>query len=137
MKNKIIGLSLLVLSVLAHAQFIDERMSPGDTSLYEMQAKTPVFDVRPNDQTIRDVLIRWSGYAGWVHKPEHWTLDRDFPIAGPADASMFGTDFKQATRKLLSSTELTDRPVQPCFYTNRVLRVIPKAELCDKTSSAN
>jgi hypothetical protein len=96
-----------------------------------------VFDVTPQDTTVREVLVRWSQSVGWTHQPSHWTLDRDFPIAGTADGSVFGADFKEATRRLLSSTELTDRPVQPCFYTNRILRVVPKAELCDKTVTNN
>ncbi len=29
--------------------------------------------------------------------------------------------------------ELGDRPVQPCFYANRVLRVVPLAQRCDRT----
>jgi hypothetical protein len=97
----------------------------------------PIFDVTSKDSTVRDVLVRWSAAAGWTHAASHWTINRDFPIAGTADASVFGADFKEATRRLLSSTELTDRPVQPCFYTNKILRVVPKAELCDKTAATN
>jgi hypothetical protein len=90
------------------------------------------FDVTTSDQTMRDVLVRWATSAGWVHSPEHWTIDRDLPISGTADSSVFGMDFKDATRKLLASSDLTDRPVQPCFYSNRVVRVVPKAEICDR-----
>jgi hypothetical protein len=54
-------------------------------------------------------------------------------VEATADADLLGSDFKNAVRKLLSSTDLTDRPLQPCFHTNKVLRVIPKAELCDRT----
>lgn len=97
----------------------------------------PVFEVTAKDVTVRDVLVRWSMAAGWTHSASHWTINRDFPIAGTADASVFGADFKEATRRLLSSTELTDRPVQPCFYTNKILRVVPKAELCDRTAVSN
>jgi hypothetical protein len=96
----------------------------------------PVFDVTTSDSTIRDVLVRWATAAGWTHKPDHWAIDRDLPIAGTADSSVFGPDFKEATRKLLLSTELTDRAVQPCFYSNKVVRVVARAELCDKTSNS-
>lgn len=92
------------------------------------------FAVSPADRSIREALARWSRDSGWVHEPIHWTLDRDFPVAAAAGPELFGGEFKTAVRVLLSSTELTDRPVQPCFYTNRVVRVIPKAELCDKTA---
>ena len=94
------------------------------------------FDVTATDKTIREVLARWSSGAGWTHGTEHWTINRDLPIAGMADASVFGTDFKEAVRKLLASSEFTDRPVQPCFYSNKIVRVVPKAELCDKASQS-
>lgn len=93
-----------------------------------------LFDVRPSDMTVRDVLTRWAQQTGWTHKPEHWALDRDLPVSGTADASAFGFDFKIAVRKLLASTEMTDRPVQPCFYSNHVVRVVPRAELCDRNT---
>ena len=89
-----------------------------------------VFEVTSSDITIREALDRWARSNGWAFKPEHWTLDKDFPIQGAASSDVFGTDFRQAVRILLSSTELTDKAVQPCFYTNRVLRVIPLAASC-------
>lgn len=95
----------------------------------------PRFDVRDSDKTVREVLERWAKSVGSVHKPEHWTIDRDLPIMGTADASVFGTDFQNAVRKLLESSEFTDRPVQPCFYSNRIIRVVPRSEICDKTKS--
>jgi hypothetical protein len=88
------------------------------------------FAVLESDSTVREVLLRWSKSAGWIHQAEHWTIDRDLPILGSADASVFGADYKQAVRTLLASTELTNRPVQPCFYSNRVMRVIPKMGNC-------
>lgn len=97
-------------------------------------ASAPVrsFDVQKDDKTLREVIKGWAATAGWIHEIEHWAVDRDFPIAGTADQSVFGNDFKDAARKLLSSTELTDMPLQPCFYSNNVIRVVSKAELCDK-----
>jgi len=40
-------------------------------------------------------------------------------------------------RGLLSSTDLTDFPVQPCFYSNNVLRVVTRAEVCDRMTASN
>lgn len=102
-------------------------------ALAARQALTSVFAVTTADRSVREVLARWARSAGWTHEPMHWTLDRDHPIQGDAGPEIFGADFKAASRKLLSSTELTDRPVQPCFYMNKVVRVIPRAELCDRT----
>ncbi|MDB5858868.1 MAG: putative lipoprotein [Ramlibacter sp.] len=92
------------------------------------------FSIGPADHSIREALSRWAKAAGWTHEAAHWTLDRDFPVEGSAGAEVFGLDFKTAVRTLLGSTELTERPVQPCFYSNRVVRVIPQAEICDRTA---
>jgi hypothetical protein len=102
-------------------------------ALVAIAAPAATFDVRAGDRSVREVLTRWAIGAGWLFEPQHWTLDKDHPIQGTAGADVFGGEFKTAVRRLLSSTELTDRPVQPCFYVNHVVRVIPKAELCDRT----
>lgn len=102
----------------------------------EVIAKAPpaaTFEVSTKDRTVREALARWAREVGWVHESVHWSVDKDYPILGAAGSETFGADFKGAVRVLLASTELTDRPAQPCFYINYVVRVIPKAEACDKT----
>lgn len=91
-----------------------------------------VYEVTAEDKTLRDVLGRWSRSNGWGFEAEHWTIDRDYPVQGAASASLFGNEFKQAVRVLLSSTEMTDQAAQPCFYSNYVLRVIPIAAQCNR-----
>lgn len=76
--------------------------------------------------------MAWSRRAGWTHDAEHWTVPFDLPVLSSAD---LGTDFKSAVRALLASTDLTNMPLQPCFYSNKVLRVVPKAELCDRMAA--
>ena len=88
------------------------------------------YEVSPRDLTLRAALARWAGLAGWTFQPEHWDVDVDIPIAGSA---RFDGDFKHAVQELVASTELADRPVQPCFYANRVLRVVPYAQPCDRS----
>lgn len=88
------------------------------------------FEVTPADGNIRRALGRWARAAGWTFGPELWNVDADIPLAGSA---VFGDSFRAAVRGLLSATELGDRPVQPCFYANRVLRVVPLAQRCDRT----
>lgn len=88
------------------------------------------FEVTPADGNVRRALGRWARAAGWTFEPEHWDVDADIPLAGSA---VFGDSFRTAVRGLLSATELGDRPVQPCFYANRVLRVVPLAQRCDRT----
>lgn len=96
-------------------------------------AAQPVgFSVTRQDKTIREVLSRWAAQAGWTHAPSHWTIDQDITVEGEAAADVFGGDFRKAVRILISSTELTDRPVQPCFYTNKIVRVVPIAAMCDR-----
>jgi hypothetical protein len=124
----------------ARADFVDERTQPNtapavSAAPLEVASKasavaTPRFDVLASDRNLREVLARWGKEVGWKQK---WTIDKDIPVEATADADLLGSDFKNAVRKLLSSTDLTDRPLQPCFHTNKVLRVIPKAELCDRT----
>jgi len=89
------------------------------------------FRATPADANIRRALARWATSAQWTFEPEHWTPDVDIPLAGSAD---FPPDFRQAVRQLLAATELSERPLQPCFYSNRVLRVVPLAQACDRTA---
>ncbi|GAA5233813.1 TcpQ domain-containing protein [Verticiella sediminum] len=88
------------------------------------------FDAALSEGNMRRVLERWSRQAGWMFGPEHWTVDVDIPLVG---AASFGADFRNAVRGLLSATELTERPLQPCFYANRVVRVVAYTQPCDVT----
>jgi hypothetical protein len=85
------------------------------------------YEVSPADQNFRKVLTRWAQESGWSFEAENWVVGRDIPVGGSA---VMLTEFKTAVKSLLKSTLLTDLPVQPCFYTNKVLRVIPASELC-------
>jgi len=38
-------------------------------------------------------------------------------------------------RALLAATELSERPVQPCFYANQVLRVVAYTQTCDRSAA--
>ncbi|MGE4340429.1 MAG: TcpQ domain-containing protein [Pigmentiphaga sp.] len=88
------------------------------------------FDAALADGNIRRVLERWARAAGWWFQAEHWAVDVDIPLIG---AASFGPDFRNAVRGLLASTELGERPLQPCFYANRVLRVVSLSQACDRT----
>ncbi|NYT61345.1 TcpQ domain-containing protein [Alcaligenaceae bacterium] len=90
------------------------------------------YSVSPHDSNLRSALTRWAQAAGWMFSPEHWAVDADIPIVG---AATFGADFKLAVQDLVAATELADRPLQPCFYSNQVLRIVPYAQQCDRTVS--
>jgi hypothetical protein len=95
------------------------------------EATAPIhFRAGPPEATLRGVLARWASSSGWTFEPQHWAVDVDIPLAGTAE---FPDDFKQAVRDLLASTELSEKPVQPCFYSNRVLRVVPYTQACDRS----
>ncbi|ANN78664.1 TcpQ domain-containing protein [Bordetella flabilis] len=105
---------------------------PGAQLATAAPVHTKSYRVGPGDENMRRALGRWATLAGWTFQPEHWAADVDIPLAGSAD---FAGDFKQSVRELLATTELGERPLQPCFYANRVLRVVPLSEACDRTAA--
>lgn len=99
---------------------------------FELGVKPPTaFEVSPRDATLRGALARWASTAGWTFDAEHWAVDADIPIVGSA---RFEALFKPAVQQLVAATELADRPLQPCFYSNQVLRIVPYAQSCDRTA---
>lgn len=88
----------------------------------------PEFRLAP-PETVRAALERWSKQAGWVFGPDLWAAPVDIPVVTSA---AMGSDYRAAVRKLLDATSLTDVPLQPCFYSNRVLRVVSRSQLCDR-----
>lgn len=126
----------------AHTAPVSGAKLPGSAETPEAAARrrsaksaVPVpssFEVTPADGNVRRALARWAGLAGWTFEAEHWAVDVDIPLAGSA---VFDDAFRPAVRSLLAATELGDRPVQPCFYANRVLRVVPLAQRCDRTQA--
>ena len=92
----------------------------------------PTWSVSPKDRTIRETLKGWSVAAGWTFEPEYWTLAVDIPVTASAT---FSGDFKAAVRQLIATTELSDTPAQPCFYLNRVVRVVPINQVCNQMSA--
>ena len=95
----------------------------------QTEALTTRFSVDRTDGNLRLALMRWAGASGWDFGPEHWGVDVDIPIIG---AATFELPFIEAVQALVSSTELAGHPLQPCFYSNRVLRVVPYAQPCNR-----
>ncbi len=88
------------------------------------------YAVTSKDVHLRQALGRWASIGGWRFQSDHWVVDVDIPLTADAE---FSDDFIDSVRKLVSSTELSERPLQPCFYSNRVLRIVPVTEHCDRT----
>ncbi|WP_316157702.1 toxin co-regulated pilus biosynthesis Q family protein [Cupriavidus sp. BIC8F] len=82
--------------------------------------------VSPVDGNFRQLVETWASRAGWSAAP--WELERDVPIVG---SDVFDGDFKAAVRRVLSSTEMTDYIIKPCFYSNNVVRVVKLTTKCD------
>ncbi|MFC4524766.1 toxin co-regulated pilus biosynthesis Q family protein [Cupriavidus pinatubonensis] len=82
--------------------------------------------VSPVDANFRQLIEGWAPRAGWRAAP--WELDKDVPIVG---SDVFEGDFKSAVRRVLSSTEMTDYIIKPCFYSNNVVRVVKQTTKCD------
>lgn len=80
-------------------------------------------------ETVRSAVDRWAKQAGWTFGPEHYIVPVDIPVVG---TFAMPSDFKAAIRVLLDSTDLGDTPVQPCFYSNQVIRVVLRQERCDR-----
>lgn len=106
---------------LAPSASISSRTQPASQSFYA---------ITNTDKNLRQALARWSGLSGWRFQVEHWAVDVDIPLTATAN---FSDDFVGSVRALIEATELSDRPLQPCFYTNQVLRIVPITEACDRT----
>jgi len=92
----------------------------------------PTWSVSVTDQTIRQALSKWAKVAHWTFDSEHWTVPVDIPLT--ASATFRGT-FQEAVQQLVSTTELSDTPLQPCFYSNHVVRIVPYNEMCDRMAA--
>ena len=95
------------------------------------QTSQPFYAITSADKNLRQALARWSGLSGWRFQAEHWAVDVDIPLTATAN---FSDDFIGSVRALVEATELSERPLQPCFYTNQVLRIVPINEACDRTA---
>lgn len=89
--------------------------------------------VNVDDINMRHTLKRWATKAGWTFdEREHWVSPVDIPITASAT---FEGDFTEAAQGLVGTTELSDTPLQPCFYENKVIRVVNYNVTCDAASA--
>lgn len=101
-----------------------------DDKVIRVRQRPVQFSVRLQDGNFRKVLKRWSSLNGWTFNDDHWKLSRDIPVS--AEAPSLGSDFKYAVRGLMRASEMTKSPGRPCFYSNKVLRIVPVNEQCDR-----
>lgn len=90
-----------------------------------------IWRVSPQDGTVRQALNRWAAYANWTFGPDQWELNFDIPIQAPAE---FEADsFQEATQALSQAVAMGESPIRPCFYGNRVLRMLPFTRSCNRS----
>ncbi|MDQ2148113.1 toxin co-regulated pilus biosynthesis Q family protein [Alcaligenaceae bacterium C4P045] len=104
--------------------------TPGETP--EPVVPKPIWHIQPEDGTVRQAIARWASRAGWTFGPDQWESNFDLPIQAPAQ---FDADsFQEATQALSKAIAMTESPVRPCFYANRVLRVVPITRSCNRAA---
>ncbi|MHB0818488.1 PFGI-1 class ICE element type IV pilus protein PilL2 [Stutzerimonas stutzeri] len=102
------------------------------TNRQQLRSATETWSITIADKTLREALSRWAKKAQWTFEPEHWAVAVDIPLT--ANATVRG-DFKSAVQQIVSTTELSTTPLQPCFYSNKVVRIVPYNEMCDRMAA--
>lgn len=90
-----------------------------------------IWRINPDDGTVRQALARWAAKANWTFGPDQWELNFDLPIQAPAEFE--AESFQEATQALSQAIAMTESPVRPCFYANRVLRMVPFTRSCNRS----
>ncbi|MNW98872.1 Toxin co-regulated pilus biosynthesis protein Q [compost metagenome] len=90
-----------------------------------------IWRVSPQDGTVRQALVRWAADANWTFGPDQWELNFDIPIQAPAEFEV--ASFREATQALSQAVAMSESPIRPCFYGNRVLRMVPFTRSCNRS----
>lgn len=107
--------------------------SPEPEAMPQRLVVKEIWRIEPSDGTVRQALARWAAKADWTFGPDQWELNFDLPIQAPAQ---FEADtFQEATQALSEAIAMTESPVRPCFYANRVLRLIPFTRSCNRSNN--
>ncbi|CAB3722673.1 toxin co-regulated pilus biosynthesis Q family protein [Achromobacter kerstersii] len=90
-----------------------------------------IWRISPQDGTVRQALVRWAADANWTFGPDQWELNFDIPIQAPAEFEV--ASFREATQALSQAVAMSESPIHPCFYGNRVLRMLPFTRSCNRS----
>jgi len=78
--------------------------------------------VKPSDGNIRNTLVRWAKESG-----QGWHIFWEAPRWPLVEAGAdFTGSFKDAVSSVAESYEGSETPIQPIFYANRAVRILPK-----------
>ncbi|MFY3550753.1 hypothetical protein YH64_016560 [Achromobacter sp. LC458] len=118
-------------------------VAPGPVITVEVASTEPVAEpeiveplkqiwrISPQDGTVRQALVRWASDANWTFGPDQWELNFDIPIQAPAEFEE--ASFREATQALSQAVAMSESPIRPCFYGNRVLRMLPFTRSCNRS----
>ncbi|WP_206955996.1 toxin co-regulated pilus biosynthesis Q family protein [Trinickia acidisoli] len=88
-----------------------------------------VWQVELTDSTFQKLFDRWAKLADWTLV---WDVPQDIPVIGQYT---FSGKFTDAVFAVTNSTNGTDLPIHPCFYTNNVVRIVPVSVVCNPDNS--
>ncbi|BBO59925.1 TcpQ domain-containing protein [Mycoavidus sp. B2-EB] len=98
---------------------------PAKTQPESQKPAPTLWQVKRSDENLRQLLTRWAQIESW-HLV--WDVNHDIPIQAEDQSH---SNFKEAVRRVLGSTALTEYQIKPCFYANRVVRVVRKTTVCN------
>ncbi|MGA5726613.1 toxin co-regulated pilus biosynthesis Q family protein [Ralstonia thomasii] len=116
------GLIVAAVPVIAPIVAASAQPAPAPAA---MPVIAPMWQINKADGSLRNLFNRWGGLAGWTSQ---WEVDQEVPLVA---TDSFSGSFTDAVRAVLRTTEGTDLPIHPCFYTNNFLRVVPISTDCD------
>ncbi|MCY1369523.1 Toxin co-regulated pilus biosynthesis protein Q [compost metagenome] len=110
---------------------VDATPTPAVAEPEIIEPPKQIWRISPQDGTVRQALVRWAADAYWTFGPDQWELNFDLPIQAPAEFE--AASFQEATQALSQAVAMTESPIRPCFYGNRVLRVVPFTRSCNRS----
>jgi hypothetical protein len=107
------------------AQDVPAVSPPVDVQAAQQISVAPVWKITPADVNFQRLFARWAKIAGWTFL---WEVDQDIPLVG---VDTFNGSFTDAVLAVAHSTDGTDMPIHPCFYTNNLVRIVPVSVVCN------
>lgn len=110
---------------------VDATPTPAVAEPEIVEPPKQIWRISPQDGTVRQALVRWASDANWTFGPDQWELNFDIPIQAPAEFEV--DSFREATQALSQAVAMSESPIRPCFYGNRVLRMLPFTRSCNRS----
>ena len=121
----------LTAATPAQVVTVDATPTPAVAEPEIVEPPKQIWRISPQDGTVRQALVRWASDANWTFGPDQWELNFDIPIQAPAEFEV--ASFREATQALSQAVAMSESPIRPCFYGNRVLRMLPFTRSCNRS----